>query len=265
MSDDRFAIKLSGSGTKESPYLLDSAYELEDDGELEFEDDFFKRQLTIEGDPSGTLKIMARESSYNGSVEVKTYKQIGTTEINGVEFVVMIRESEYVLGGYDDRYDYGSSVDDDYRGGAKSEDVYYGFSGSDRVDCKGVYGRKAGLYFDTVTGGDDLDAYVIGGNPKSCYYDDKKVNKRDTFLYCDDFEFGDKFEFRNKLKLSVRRYELVDVAGSQYETQLVSAGLVGVDKVLINKKDSRDMLACINFDDSSFPPSSGWSVSDVLG
>ncbi|MFO7628353.1 MAG: hypothetical protein R6W06_02320 [Prochlorococcaceae cyanobacterium] len=83
-------------------------------------------------------------------------------------------------------------------------------------------------------------------------------------MYVDDFQEGDRFRFLRSPG-SFSGYKIVTVADSKYQLRLERFGasrFAGVDAVLVSRKDSGDILACIDFDGPA--PAGGWTTAAVF-
>jgi hypothetical protein len=257
--DDFYAIRIDGAGSPADPLRIGLAYELEEDGEIEFEDDFLKGSVRFEGVPGSENFRIYVEKFESGGLEVKVYGPVvgQTVSVNGQTLPLFVRLSEFKTAGQGTyRYD-----DDGYYGDRFGGDICTGSSADDRFDCRGIFGKRAGVYWDQAAGGSGSDDYVIGRSAKSCYYDDSK-KKLETFLYVEDFAIGDRVSFAKSSKFS-RRFELRAVAGSSYERRLGAAGLIGVEKVLVNKDDRGDILMCLKSADGQSLGSLG--INQIFG
>ncbi|MEB3271620.1 MAG: hypothetical protein VKJ44_08235 [Synechococcus sp.] len=260
MSDDRYALQIQGNGAPSTPYRVTAAFEFDDDDEVDVEDDFLKEIVRFEGVlGSEGFRVFVEEIEPWGK-EVKVYAPI-LGQVLSVDderdIPLYYRVGEFkAVGTANILFD-----DSGYQGNRRDQDVCTGSFLDDRFDCKGVYGKRSGVYWDKVSGGLGSDDYVIGRSSRSCYYDDSK-GRLETFLYVDDFEVRDRFAFTRKSRIS-GRYELRAVAGTSYEVRLSAAGLVGVDWVLVARGDRRDILACIN--EKAGESLAGYGASSLFG
>lgn len=190
------------------------------------------------------FKITLLEKESYGS-ETKIYQFVSGPNAQG--FYVFQQVSEQKSG---------TIGDDDFQGLRDDEDYCVGKGGRDFFDCKGVYGSRSGVFYDHVVGGEDDDTSVLG--EKKCYYNDVSRGGSETFLYLEDFQFGDKCIFLlSAAKES--RYLMREVSG-RYARKLEQAGLFGAEQVLVAKNDKKDILAAFDYEDDSIR----MTVKDVL-
>lgn len=250
MSDDLYALKITGSS---GSYEVAQAFEV-DDGEFELEDDFLpgsgKTVLAGTGAlvPGFQVRVIEVESY---GTEEKVYEIVPWPVFLGnqpADFYLFREISEIKTG---------TDGDDDFKGLRDNEDYCIGRKGSDNFDLYGIRGRSSGSFFDHIVGGEDGDTGVLGA--KKSYYDDRRSGRRETFLYCEDFQLDDRVVFL-KASVKISRYELVEV-NEFFARKLQLAGVVGVDQILVAKNDKKDMLACFDLEDESIR----MTVAEALG